>query len=141
MILAQLLCLVAILSAAEQPPPPSSSKFATLLAAQQDDKPIIVPEQRAYFDALNDNLKSLLTNAVEAEIITRADHLSALLSLGLRPQKMEVLLQDNCVLCHTDPEVQKPETLFSLTEIATNGSPHLNLHDLVDDVHFRSGLS
>ncbi len=140
-VLAQLLCLVAAASAAEDKPAPASSKLAALLAAQQDGNPILTPERRAYFDGLNDHLKSILTNAAQAEIITRADHLGALLSLGLRPQKMEVLLQDNCVLCHTDPEVQKPETLFSLPRTASKAPPRLNLHDLVDDVHFRRGLS
>jgi predicted CXXCH cytochrome family protein len=53
---------------------------------------------------------------------------------------MEILLRDNCVLCHTDPEVQKPETLFSLP-VASNTSPRLNLHDMAEDEHFRRGLS
>jgi predicted CXXCH cytochrome family protein len=119
----------------------SAPKLAGLLAAQQDGKPMLTAEQRAYWDGLNDHLKSLLTNAAETEVISRADHLGALLSLGLTPQKMEVLLQDNCVLCHSDPEVQKPETLFSLPGPSGPSSPRLNLHELVDDVHFRRGLS
>ena len=100
-----------------------SQKLGALLAAQGNDgKPVISPEQRAYFDGLNDHLKALLIKAVETEIITRADHLGFILALGLRPQKMEVFLQDNCVLCHTDPEVQKPETLFSLSPASGNSS-------------------
>jgi len=117
-------------------------KLAKLLAAQgQDGKPVITSEQRAYFDGLNDHLKALLFKTVEEEIITRPDHLGSLLALGLRPQKMEVLLQDNCILCHTDSEVQKPESLFLLSPPSGKTPAHLNLLDLVDDVHFRRGLS
>ena len=142
LILCQLVFLFATANAADEKPFVIPQKLAGLLAAQgQDGKPAITPEQRAYFDGLNDHLKSLLGNAVESEIITRSDHLGAILTLGLRPQKMEVVLQDNCILCHTDPEVQKPETLFSLAPAQTNGSAHLNLRDLIDDVHLRRGLS
>jgi predicted CXXCH cytochrome family protein len=127
--------------AADDKPIAAAQKLAALLATQgTDGKPVITPEQRAYFDGLNDHLQGLLSNAAQTEIITRADHLGTILALGLRPQKMEVFLQDNCVLCHTDPEVQKPETLFSLAT-TSNSTARLNLHDLVDDVHFRRGLS
>jgi predicted CXXCH cytochrome family protein len=129
--------------AADERPVVIPQKLAGLLAeAGKDGKPVITPEQRTYFDGLNDHIKSLLIKTVEAETITRADHLGFILALGLRPQKMEVFLQDNCVLCHTDPEVQKPETLFFLSPTSSNSPPnHLNLRDLVDDVHFRRGLS
>src|SRR5438552_2529410 len=80
------------------------------------------------------------TESLDSPTWLRAPLPPSWLALGLRPQKMEVFLQDNCVLCHTDPEVQKPETLFSLST-ASNAFPHLNLRDLVDDVHFRRGLS
>jgi hypothetical protein len=141
LILYQLLCFLTAATAADEKPPALSPKLAALLAAQGDDgKPVISAEQRAYFDSLNDHLKGLLGKATEIEIVTRADHLGSILALALRPQKMEVFLQDNCVLCHTDPEVQKPETLFSLPSGSSSPS-HLNLSDLVDDVHFRRGLS
>src|SRR5919201_1589453 len=71
-----------------------AEKLAGLLATQgKDGKPAITAEQRTYFDGLNDHLKTLLGHAAESEIITRADHLGSILSLGLRPQKMEVVLQ------------------------------------------------
>jgi hypothetical protein len=62
-------------------------------------------DQRAYYDGLNDHLRELLSRAVQKEIITRPQHLALFLSLNLRPQKMELVLQDNCILCHTDSEV------------------------------------
>ncbi|MCI0744328.1 MAG: cytochrome c3 family protein [Verrucomicrobia subdivision 3 bacterium] len=140
LILCQAVCALQIgVAAAEKPAIPA--KLAALLAATGEDrKPVITPEQRTYFEGLNDHITALLSNATETEIITRADHLGSILALGLRPQKMEVLLQDNCILCHTDPEVQKPETLFSLSPPA-GARPHLNLRHVVDDVHFARGLS
>jgi len=142
LIVYQLVCIAALAIAAADQPAAIAPKLAGLLAAQgKEGKPVISPEQRDYFEGLNDHIKGLLNNAAETEIITRPDHLSSILALGLRPQKMEVFLQDNCVLCHTDPEVQKPETLFSITAVSNTSPAHLNLHDLVDDVHFRRGLS
>lgn len=114
---------------------------ALLSARDKDGKPAISPAQKSYFDGLNDHLKSLLFDAVEKEIITRPDHLSTILGLDLRPQKLEIFLQNNCILCHTDPEVQKPESLFTLAAGTNNLKNHLSLGEVVDDVHFRRGLS
>jgi predicted CXXCH cytochrome family protein len=142
LILCQLFCIVAAAIAADEKPIVIPQKLEALLATQgKDGKPVITPEQRTYFDGLNDHIKTLLGNAAETEIITRADHLGFILALALRPQKMEVFLQDNCVLCHTDPEVQKPESLFSLSPVSGSPPGHLNLRELVDDVHFSRGLS
>ncbi|HEV2714536.1 MAG TPA: hypothetical protein VGU64_04680, partial [Terriglobales bacterium] len=63
--------------AAEQSPAGTPSKLAAMLAAKDDNgKPIITPEERAYFDGLNDNLKELLNQAVQIEVITRPEHLA-----------------------------------------------------------------
>ncbi len=141
-IVCSLVWVVAAVLAADEKPAVNPPKLAGLLAEQgKDGKPVITVEQRAYFDSLNDHIKALLIKAVEAEIITRAEHLGVILALGLRPQKMEILLQDNCVLCHTDSEVQKPEMLFSLSPGSDKSPVHRNLRDLVEDVHFRRGLS
>src|SRR6266513_6415064 len=103
-ILCQLLCVFTAAVAADEKTGVIPEKVAGLFAAQgKDGKPVITPEQRTYFDGLNDHLKALLIKTVEAEVITRPEHLGTILALGLRPQKMEVLLQDNCILCHTDP--------------------------------------
>ncbi|HZR06766.1 MAG TPA: hypothetical protein VFA61_13145 [Candidatus Udaeobacter sp.] len=128
--------------AADQNSTGAASKLTTMLAAKDEKgKPIITPEERAYFDGLNDNLKGLLNQAVQKEWITRPEHLAVLLSLGLRPQKMEVLLQNNCVLCHSDSGNQSAETLFTTTSTATTPASHMNLKEVVEDVHFRSGVS
>ena len=136
-----LLCAATLVGAAEEPAA-GPNKLAALRAAKgEDGKPVISDAQKAYLDGLNDHIKALLTNVVETEIITRSDHLGSLLALGLRPQKMELLLQDNCILCHTDPEIHGPDTLFTLSPKPGTPSAHLNLRELVDDTHFRSGLS
>lgn len=115
-----------------------SPKLSVMLSAKDEKgKEIITPEQRAYLDGLNDNLRAMLSAAVEKETISRAEHLSILLSLQLRPQKMEVLLQNNCVLCHSDSANQSGDTLF----VPGAASSHMDLKQVVEDVHFRRGVS
>jgi hypothetical protein len=126
--------------AAEQSIAGASPKLTAMFEAKgSDGKPVITSEQRTYFNGLNDNLKEQLNQVVEKEIITRPEHLAVLLALQLRPQKMELVLQNNCILCHTDSQIQSPEDLFTL-EPPSNHS-HMNLREVVDDVHFRRGLS
>ena len=137
-------CAAGIALAAEEPAPskaPSPKLAAMLDAKDKDGKPIITAEQRAYYDGLDDRLKDLLGQVVEKDVVTRAEHLGVLLALGLRPQKMEVLLQNNCVLCHSDSEVQAPTDLFSLATDSGPPTGHMNLKELVEDVHFKPGLS
>ena len=110
-----------------------------LSAKDENGKQIITAEQRTYFDGLNDNLKRCLNTAAEKETISRAEHLSILLSLQLRPQKMEILLQNNCILCHSDSANQSADTLF--TPNPTVAPSHMDLKQVVEDVHFRHGIS
>ena len=109
-------CLISAGSfAADQTSTGANSKLAAMLAAKDaNGKPIISPEEQAYFSGLNDNLRALLDDLVQKEVITRPEHLATLLGLQLRPQKMEVLLQNRCVLCHTDSESQSADNLFSV---------------------------
>jgi hypothetical protein len=128
--------------AADQTSVGATSKLTAMLDAKDEHgKPIINPEERAYFDGLNDNLKALLTQALQKEWITRPEHLAVLLSLGLRPQKMELLLQNNCLLCHSDSGNQSGDTLFAVAPAATTPASHMNLKEVVEDVHFRRGVS
>jgi predicted CXXCH cytochrome family protein len=120
----------------------ATSKLAAMLAAKDaNGKPILSEDEQAYFNGLNDNLRALLNDLVQKEIITRPEHLAMLLSLQLRPQKMEVLLQNRCVLCHSDPESQSAENLFSVATGSRQPAAHMNLKEVVEDVHFHSGLS
>jgi hypothetical protein len=67
--------------------------------------------------------------------------LAALLALQLRPQKMELVLQNNCLLCHSDSANHSADTLFSLTAASGVAASHMNLKEVVEDVHFRRGVS
>jgi predicted CXXCH cytochrome family protein len=128
--------------AADQSSAGTNPKLAAMLSAKDEKgNAIITPEQRAYFDGLNDNLKGLLNQAAQKEVITRPEHLAVLLALGLRPQKMELVLQNNCILCHSDSANQSAEDLFSLTPDSHPGATHMNLKEVVEDVHFRRGVS
>ena len=136
-------CLISAGSfAADQTSTGANSKLAAMLAAKDaNGKPIISPEEQAYFSGLNDNLRALLDDLVQKEVITRPEHLATLLGLQLRPQKMEVLLQNRCVLCHTDSESQSAENLFSVATGSRQPAAHMNLKEVVEDVHFRRGVS
>jgi predicted CXXCH cytochrome family protein len=128
--------------AAEQSSAGATPKLAAMLDAKDEHgKPIITPEERAYFDGLNDNLKELLNQAAQKETITRPEHLAMLLALGLRPQKMELVLQNNCILCHSDSANQSAENLFSIPSDSHPVATHTNLKEVVEDVHFRRGVS
>ena len=123
---------------ATQPNP----KLAGMLSAKDESgKQIFTPENRAYYDGLNDNLRERLNQAVEKETITRPEHLAALFALNLRPQKMELVLENNCILCHSDSANHSADTLFTLTPGAEAPSSHMNLKEIVEDVHFKRGIS
>jgi Cytochrome c3 len=137
-----LLLIPIVVFAAEQSSVAPDPKLAAMLDAKDENgKPIITPEQRVYFDGLNDNLKGMLNQAVQKEAITRPEHLSILLALQLRPQKMELVLQNNCILCHSDSANQSAEDLFSFASNPRSSATHMNLQEIVEDVHFKRGLS
>jgi len=130
------------LSAADQAPAPSNQKLEQMLAAKDESgKPIVTADEQAYFAGLNDNLKALFAQAVQKELINRPEHLAELLSLQLRPQKMELVLQNNCILCHSDSQSHSEDTLFTLTSGTKGVRGHMNLKEVVEDVHFRRGVS
>ena len=113
------------------------------MLAAKDEKgaAIITQEQRSYLDGLNDNLREMLNRAAENETISRPEHLSILLGLQLRPQKMELVLQNNCILCHSDSANHSSDTLMTVAPEPGASPSHMNLKEVVEDVHFRRGLS
>jgi hypothetical protein len=132
----------AVCFAAEQSSAGATSKLAAMFGAKDaNGKPIINTAEQDYFIGLNDNLRALLEDLIQKEVITRPEHLATLLGLQLRPQKMEVLLQNRCILCHTDSEAQSAENLFSVPTSSRQPAAHMNLKEVVDDIHFRRGLS
>jgi predicted CXXCH cytochrome family protein len=110
-------------------------------AVGEDGEPLIGSEARAYFDGLPTQAKSFFDQAVEAELMSEPSQLSEILALGLPVGKLELLMRDSCVVCHTDPTIQDPETLFSSDPESQGSPPHLNLKEFTSDVHFRRGLS
>ena len=85
--------------------------------------------------------RQLVGAAAESMILGSADHLRILLSFDLPPQGMDVVLQDNCILCHSDPGNVKPRVLFSADPAKQGSNPLLNLSEFLSDAHFRRGLS
>ena len=132
----------AVVIAADQNAVAPSPKLTALLDAKDDKgQPILTAQQHAYFDGMNDHLRELLNRAVEKETITRAEHLGILLDLELRPQKMELLLENNCALCHSDSQNHSADTLFAINPAPGPVTSHMNLKEVVEDVHFQRGVS
>jgi predicted CXXCH cytochrome family protein len=118
-----------------------SEQLLELLDAKNDEgEPMISAQERAYFDELPRRAKELFETALESELMTEGEHLQALLALDLRPQALELLMEDNCIVCHADPW-QDPAVMFSSDPEANGSPPHMNLDDFINDVHFQRGLS
>jgi len=119
--------------------PPSIEKIFEEKGA--DGKPILGDSERAYLKKLPPHTRDLIAKDVDALTVGGAKHLKALLSLEMSSQAAAIVFSDNCVLCHTDPESQKPGLLFSPDPKATHSAEKLNLKNFLSDVHFRRGLS
>lgn len=127
--------------------------FAALLAAYpkplqdfvdakgKDGKPVLSEEDKKTLEGMSEHTRKLISDAIESMILGSPEHLKILLSLGLAPASMEIVAQDNCILCHSDPGNQKANTLFSTDPEARKSNALLNLKEFVSDVHFRRGLS
>ena len=112
------------------------------LFAEKDEggKPVLGDADRALLKKLPAHTQELLAKALEDGTVGGAPHLKVLLGLELTPQSADIVFGDNCVLCHSDPEAKK--TLrFSLDPKAAGTPEHLNLRNVLSDVHFRRGLS
>ncbi len=119
------------------------SEALTALIASKDDagRPVLTEETREQLAALPTRVKSLLDDAVANEMITSAEHIATILGAGFNSDKLEIVLSDNCFLCHTDYESQGPDQLFSLDPAAQESPLHLNLRNYASDVHLRDGIS
>ena len=74
--------------AAEQKPAKAAPTLAALLDAKDKaGKPIISQEERVYYNGLNDNLKELLNQAVQKEVITKAGALRNAAGVTVAPAK------------------------------------------------------
>ena len=128
-------------SRADEEYTPSEELSALLSAPGDGGEPLIGSQEREYFAELPVRARELFDQAVENELLSEPIHLKEILSLRLSASKVELLMRDNCVVCHTDPTAQDPDTLFSADPESSGSPPHLNLQELVSDVHFRRGLS
>jgi hypothetical protein len=107
----------------------------------KDGSLVLSEADRKALAALPDHTRNLLATAADNVVLGSAAHLKILLSLELPPAAMEIVAQDNCILCHSDPGNQKAKHLFSTDPGARHSNPLLNLKEFVSDVHFRRGLS
>lgn len=95
---------------------------------------------QAAFDALPEHAKDLFNSAADAGKLGSTEQIKEFMALNLAADQLELLLQDNCVLCHTNPDNQEPRTLFSLNPSEHDSPAHMNLSEFVADEHFRRGL-
>ena len=114
---------------------------AFLAVKSKDGTPVLSAEDHKILGQMTEHTRKLVSDAIDSQILGSAQHLKILLALELSPQSMEIVAQDNCILCHSDPGNQKPQALFSADPAAQKSNPLLNLKEFVSDVHFRRGLS
>jgi cytochrome b6 len=118
------------------------SKFRELLATKSKDGQAVVPDKaRERFAALPSYAQERFFAAQTKGLLGSAEQLAALLSLDVTTEHVVLLVGDNCVLCHTNPDMQSEETLFRLRIDPKDPQRHLDLREVVSDVHLRRGLS
>ena len=100
--------------------------------------PVLNEKVKARFRSLPSHAQNLFFVAAKAGTLSSSAHLATLLALDIDDRKVELILGDNCVLCHSNPDMPD-EILFKARE---KGDPnaHLDLKEIVSDVHFRGGL-
>ncbi len=96
---------------------------------------------QAQFDALPSHAKSLFNDAAANGLLGSTEQITAFLSLNLAADRLELLLQDNCVLCHTNPDNQEARTLFSIDPAQHGSAEQMNLSSFAADTHLSQGLS
>jgi hypothetical protein len=135
-----LLLLIALGGVADEASYPGPLK-EYLAAKHKDGTPALDAGDHKALAAMSEHTRKLIADAADSMILGSADHLKILLSLGLSAGQLELVMQDNCVLCHTDPGNQKPANLFAVDPGAHGSNPLLHLKQFVSDVHFKRGLS
>jgi predicted CXXCH cytochrome family protein len=112
--------------------------FRKLFLATEKNVPVVDEKARARFRALPSHAQVLFIAAAKAGTLSSSAHLATLLALDIDDRKVELIMGDNCVLCHSNPDLPD-EILFKARE---KGDPnaHLDLREIVSDVHFRGGL-
>ncbi|MDL2718343.1 MAG: cytochrome b N-terminal domain-containing protein [Acidobacteriota bacterium] len=112
--------------------------FRKMFDAAEKGVPVLDEKARARFKALPTHAQELFFTAAKAGTLSGGTHLAALLALSIDDRKVELILSDNCFLCHSNPDLPD-EILFRNRE---KGDPlaHLDIREVVADVHVRGGL-
>ncbi|MFN2376955.1 MAG: cytochrome c3 family protein, partial [Candidatus Binatia bacterium] len=122
--------------------PAVSEALKGLFEAEDDaGTPVVGEAERLYFDALPAHARQLFADAVDGEFISSPAQARDLLSLGLDTAKLESILTNNCLLCHSNPDFQEAPTLFSLDPQAAGSPEYMDLKLLLSDAHLRHNLS
>jgi len=112
--------------------------FRKMFDAAEKNVPVLDEKARARFNALPTHAQELFFAAAKAGTLSGGTHLAALLALDIDDRKVELILSDNCFLCHSNPDLPD-EILFRKRD---KGDPlaHLDIREVVADVHIRGGL-
>jgi cytochrome b6 len=113
--------------------------FRKLFLAEENGKPVVSEKARSRFRQLPSHAQQLFFSAAASGLLGSAAHVATLLSLDLDDRKTELLFSDNCVLCHSNPDMPD-EILFRVREDRSGPQGHLDLAEIINDVHFRKGL-
>lgn len=114
--------------------------FRKLFDAAEKGRSVLDEKQKARFRALPSHAQRLFFTAVASGYLSSPAQLATLLDLDLDDRKVELLVADNCVLCHTNGDLLPDEILFRARPDRSAPLGHLDLREVVSDVHFRRGL-
>ena len=113
-------------------------EFQELFAAKEKGAQVLDAKAQEKFRSLPAHAQELAFESLKAGILSSAKHLSVLLALDLDNKKLELVLGDNCVVCHTNPDL--PDEIMFAPRGKKGPFAHLDLNEVVADVHFRRGL-
>ena len=116
------------------------ASFQKLMQARPEGKPVLSEDARARFRNFAGFVQKLFFRGAESGLLSSPQQLQNLLTLETDDQQLAVLLSDNCVLCHSNPDQQDNSTLFRPRQDPADPYRFLDLREVVADVHFRRGL-
>jgi cytochrome b6 len=113
--------------------------FTAFFTSRAKDQPVLDEKAQARFRALPGHAQTLFFASVKSGMVGSAAHLATLLALDVDNKKMELVVADNCVVCHTNPDLPD-QILFRARPDKKDPFKHLEIRDVVSDTHFRRGL-
>ena len=116
------------------------AEFQSLLDSKSGGRRVVSDLARQHFQDLPSYAQEQFFSAQKRGLLDSAEQLNNLLELEISDEHVELLIGDNCVLCHTNPNNQPDETLFRRRQ-ADDPNRHLDIREVVSDVHLRRGLS